>query len=162
MNKLDEIRARCDAATPGPWYHFEAVGSVYAKYPYQHGDMNVADIRGWGHLTGIGCCDYPAEKALQIQNGNAAFIANARTDIPYLLDRVEKAEAKLSEMRTPKPAVSLKIDNQVQIGNVQFGSGCTIWKCPCCGTFLTPIHKYCLECGQAVSYAMSEKEKNDG
>lgn len=81
--------------------------------------------------------------------------------IAELTARAEKAEAELSELRSPKPAIALKMDSMVQVGHVRFGPGCTIWKCPCCGTFLTPTHKYCLECGQAMSYPKTDLQHGD-
>ena len=76
MDRLSEIRARCEAATPGEWQH------------------NVIDDAGGviDHAVGIGlthgiCCG--------ISNpSDAAFIAHARDDISYLLARIEKAEAE--------------------------------------------------------------------
>ena len=72
MDRLSEIRARCEAATPGEWQH------------------NVIDDAGGviDHAVGIGlthgiCCG--------ISNpSDAAFIAHAREDIPYLLSLLEE------------------------------------------------------------------------
>lgn len=62
MTREEEIRARCEAATPGPW----ALGED-------------ADIKAEGtSIAGL----------LNTLN-DAEFIAHAREDIPYLLDRLE-------------------------------------------------------------------------
>lgn len=74
-------------------------------------------------------------------------------DAIYALDERDSANELPTQSREiAQTAVALKIDAPVQIGHVRFGPGCTIYKCPCCGTFLTPTHKYCLECGQAVRF----------
>jgi len=69
--KIDEIRARCDAATPGPWS--TTVAEVCVK-------LNYADI--------LVCEMY--EQSLEQQKNNARFIAHAREDIPALLDEIER------------------------------------------------------------------------
>jgi hypothetical protein len=46
--------------------------------PYGNGPMHVADVRGWGHLTGRGGgCAFPEDKAIAIQEANARLIAAA-------------------------------------------------------------------------------------
>ena len=71
MDKLDEIRKRCDAATPGPWFNF--------------GDWLVHTEADVEH-SGI-----PHEKTIgSVKTQNAAFIAHAREDIPYLLSLLEE------------------------------------------------------------------------
>lgn len=89
MNRNKEIRQRLESATPGPW---EA--DVYGEYVWEakhksDGSM-IAEMRGWGHLTGTQKLD--DEAAAQVQLANAEFIANAPSDIAYLLERVEQLE----------------------------------------------------------------------
>lgn len=59
----DEIRARCDAATPGPW---------------ENGEYNSVSLH-----NGIKLCN-------MIRQGDAIFTAHARTDIPALLDALDE------------------------------------------------------------------------
>jgi hypothetical protein len=94
--RLDAIRARCEAATPGPWRDGDYGQMVWATNPYGHGDMRVADVRGWGHLTGVGTCNFTPDKAAEIQDANYAFIAHARTDVPDLLAEVERLNEELT------------------------------------------------------------------
>lgn len=72
MDRLSEIRARCDAATPGPWQHESDYGA-YIR------DANGANV----------CLLYHSE--------DAAFIAHAREDIPYLLTEVERLSGDYDE-----------------------------------------------------------------
>lgn len=56
--------------------------------PYGRGQMHVADVRGWGHLTGQGGgCAFDEDKAIAIQTANANLIAAA----PDLLDALHVA-----------------------------------------------------------------------
>ena len=64
--------------TPGPWKADKHAYMVFAENPYKRDDMHVADIRGWGHLTGKGGgCAMPDDKAEAIQRANANLIAAA-------------------------------------------------------------------------------------
>jgi hypothetical protein len=68
--------------TAGPW--------TLDANPYQatiwgktaKGDMKIADLRGWGHLVGVGGLNLPAEQAAEIQDANGRLIAAA----PELLE----------------------------------------------------------------------------
>jgi len=92
---LDEIKARCEAATPGPW------------------KKNQATIHGCDLQAGTHCISF-----LGFANGadaDAEFVAHSRTDIPALLayiERLEKEKAWLidvfADMACPPPAYRLK------------------------------------------------------
>lgn len=86
---LDAIRARCDAATSGPWHVIE---------------------------EGFGSYDSPRRVLLEAENGqrifwdcdlqgphsrnqDAEFIAHARTDIPALLAYVDELEREIAILR---------------------------------------------------------------
>jgi hypothetical protein len=76
------------AATPGPWRVLKAAGGWIetAGNPYGRGSMHIADVRGWGHLTGQGGgCAFSEDKAIAIQDANANLIAAA----PELLEAGE-------------------------------------------------------------------------
>lgn len=67
------------AHTPGPWRATSPMGTWIETVgdPYGHGVMHIADVRGWGHLTGAGACSYGEPKAIAIQEANARLIAAA-------------------------------------------------------------------------------------
>ena len=77
----DAIRARADAATPGPW-------SCYATVPYEVFVEPVGDDH-----------DSPAIAHQMVWQCDAEFIAHARTDVPALLDALAAAEAERDEAR---------------------------------------------------------------
>lgn len=64
--------------TPGPWaaddlsLHVTTVGD-----PYGYGPMMIANVRGWGHLTGRGACSLDDDAAIAIQQANARLMAAA-------------------------------------------------------------------------------------
>ncbi len=64
--------------TQGPWT-VDASGHACIVWA---GEMRLCDLRGWGHLTGIGALHLPPEEAAAIQDANARLIAAA----PELLE----------------------------------------------------------------------------
>lgn len=70
MSRLEEIKARADAATEGPW-EVEESALNHKIYSNDGIKSRLADI----HM-GI---------------DNAQFIAHARADVPWLLERLDKA-----------------------------------------------------------------------
>jgi hypothetical protein len=96
---IDQQRAVCNAATPGPWESSEPYSPmVTAQDPYGHGMMHIADIRGWGHLTGKGSCALSEGQACAIQEANSFLIAAARTALPAALDALEAAYAEIERL----------------------------------------------------------------
>lgn len=88
--ELEEIRLRCEAATPGPWVSFiedrdHSSGSSFIMTG--EGESRGTDIE----LTGATVADQD-------------FIAHARQDIPKLLHEIERLKAELSRTqgRLPK------------------------------------------------------------
>jgi outer membrane murein-binding lipoprotein Lpp len=71
-DRINEIKAREQAATPGPWMNWPE-----KSFNVQSPNRNIA------------CC---------FRNSNAAFIANARADIPALLSEVERLTAQICKL----------------------------------------------------------------
>lgn len=78
---LAEIKARADAATPGPWEYSECASEIWSE----SGDTVISGV-DWG-----GCA---------ISASDADFIAQARTDIPALVAEVERLNRELSRIRS--------------------------------------------------------------
>lgn len=86
MTRLEEIKARVEAATDGPW---EWIGK----------DLETKDYKGPSILefeceTSFGLSG--ASPNLLAKESDKEFIVHAREDIPYLLDRIKDLEAKLA------------------------------------------------------------------
>lgn len=74
----DRAKQESIGHTPGPWRRNANTGWIStAGDPYGHGPMHIADMRGWGHLTGGGACNFHPEKAALIQDANAALLVAA-------------------------------------------------------------------------------------
>lgn len=71
--RLDEIEARCEAATPGPWRNRDLLGVLGRP-------EDGVQICG-------GCT-----------NDNRDFIAHARQDIPALIAAVRERDARIAEL----------------------------------------------------------------
>ena len=77
--RIEKIRARCEAATPSPWYMTR-----------WHNDGYYIDNR-----------NTVAQKPVAIVNRNsdAIFIAHARYDIPLLLNLLAERDAEIKRLR---------------------------------------------------------------
>ena len=75
MKRLDEIEARTNAATEGPWV-------TYTVTPHMGSEVLTAPREGEDYG------DYVVPEYIDMDN--AEFIAHARTDVPALLDALEK------------------------------------------------------------------------
>ena len=89
MNRLDEIEARANAATEGPW---EWEGE--AKAGWEIGANSLVPSRRPDDpvLYGYG---YDASGIEVKTPADAEFIAHARTDVPWLLEQVERRDKAL-------------------------------------------------------------------
>ncbi|MDB5042202.1 MAG: 92, gp92 [Candidatus Eremiobacteraeota bacterium] len=88
---LDAIKARADAATPGPWaYDGKRFNSAF-----------VFDNDGQGYAVAELCKDgkLPAWMAEQVRDRDGNFIAHARTDVPTLLGLIAQLNSTLSRFR---------------------------------------------------------------
>jgi len=99
--ELDAIRARCEAATPGPWTFEASEGdcgfSGTCPRSLIYCDDKCPACEHWEVYKGawpngpemVECGDYTF-----FTDADAAFIAHARTDIPALLAEVERMTAE--------------------------------------------------------------------
>lgn len=91
---LDEIAARANAATPGPW-KIENDYCDCSEYGCSHPPFAVA----FGPFTSF-------ENTTDRHHFDAEFAAHARTDVPTLLDEVRRLRARIAELE--RPAVEAK------------------------------------------------------
>lgn len=86
MSRLDEIRAREQAATPGPWF-VEPIGDRDFETAKQRGRV-IPDVLRWqGYRNTLDCGE---------DDATAQFIAHAREDIPWLLAEIERLQENLA------------------------------------------------------------------
>jgi len=98
---LDEVRARCDAATPGEW------GIAGGPHPR---DIIVGS--GFKMIANVGIGAFQDEN-----EGNAAFIANARADLDRL-ERFARAAYDAAE-RLSDVALGFVRDESIDAGESQ-------------------------------------------
>ena len=89
MSREDEIKARLEKATKGPWE---------IRYGGMQGDTGYC-ITSKTVPAGIICEHWPVSE-LDARLANGHFIAHAREDVPYLLDELERARKEFSRMQT--------------------------------------------------------------
>ena len=85
-DKIDEIRARCEAATPGKW-------EADYNTPFSTDVTGIMADEGYVILADGGFDDeYPREE-------DAEFIAHAREDIPYLIELLAEQDAEIKRLK---------------------------------------------------------------
>lgn len=94
-----EIKARFEAATPGPWF---------TREDYQ--EHQIWDVRGWKEdLDPIAVLDAHCG-----QTDNAAFIARARTDLPDLYAENEALRAELERVTRELEAAKFQLQGRCE------------------------------------------------
>ena len=89
--RLDAIRARCEAATPGEWTAVWRGNTVKSH-------AVITKIFGQSITGGI-----------SPRTGNAEFIAHARTDVPDLLAEIERLTAELAATESDRDVLREEI-----------------------------------------------------
>lgn len=81
---------------PTPWHVDPHSGSIYAA-DVPKGSPRVADMRGWGYLTGKGhgALGLPETEAIAAQKANAAFIVKAVNSHEALVHRLNQVRGDL-------------------------------------------------------------------
>lgn len=99
-------RARCDAATPGPW-KWETTNDYHALV--QVGGLNILDVDG-----------YEGEGGYEGDVPDEDFIAHARTDLPAALDELDAKDAEIERLREQlEEATQLSAITNLNKGRVQ-------------------------------------------
>jgi len=91
--RLAEIKARSEAATPGPWRHGEADGTGKVAEPFHGGSIT----------AGATCCivfghTIHGAPFGVLEEVDAEFIAHARADVPALVAEIERLRGALLDI----------------------------------------------------------------
>jgi hypothetical protein len=108
--QLEAIRARCEAATPGPWSTRQAENEhVVAVDAVVNGDSRIGCTTArYEFISCHGSEEMPEEGRI-VASFNAEFVAHAREDVPALLAYIEELEADLRMHREER--VRLRAEN---------------------------------------------------
>jgi hypothetical protein len=91
MSRLEEIQARAEAATEGPW-------SIWHDLDHQ-GFKTVGDAESYQEVLETGETDESNPTAHVYTEHDAEFIAHAREDAPWLIRRVQRLVRALLILR---------------------------------------------------------------
>lgn len=86
-------------------------------------------------------------------------VAIAEVEWDYPMEYAVAFEVAISalEKQVPKKATPHRVEvPKIKIGHGYWGKGTTVYKCPCCGTFVSRIYKHCHHCGQALDWSETE------
>lgn len=65
-------------------------------------------------------------------------------------------DVALEKQIPKKPTPQIVKGGKRLIGNGWWCKGTTVYKCPCCNSWITQSYKYCIDCGQALDWSDSE------
>nr|WP_315022937.1 hypothetical protein [uncultured Aminipila sp.] len=100
--------------------------------------------------TGIGVADgQNTVEAYNMFNNYLDLIAREKNRNEYKLNK-ELISASLKQQ--PKEPIKIVIGDKTKIGNLHFGKGCTVHKCPECESFIGCLNNYCSDCGQHIDW----------
>lgn len=88
-DRIDAIRARLNAATPGPW-------AIWHDLDHQ-GFTTVGDADSYEEILAHGECEESNPTAHVYVEEDADLIANAPADIAFLLAELDAARGRLAE-----------------------------------------------------------------
>ena len=114
MRKIDEIRARCAEATPGPWNYDERIGGVAVYYGNR---VNcIVDSEGRRLYYKNGHFDKKTGWTIDAQScHDAHFVAHSREDIPWLLAEVERLQAENAALERERDALLQAVESMTSI-----------------------------------------------
>lgn len=152
---LDEIKARAEKATPGPW-------EVDYNEPFSSDIVGIFQEEQERYIVKLeeqDETDYPTTR------DDADFIAHAREDIPALIAEVERLTAENADLKSIISPVKLAKIAMMQIefkklqekqtpkeGKIVPVVWVPFYTCPKCGNNLGAPNAYCDRCGQALKW----------
>lgn len=99
--RTDEIKSRLDAATPGEW-SVETAGNT------------VKSLHVVSHVNGV--LNHPICSSISPKTGDADLIANAPSDLAYLLAECDRKDAEIERLRNTQLALeSDKINAEMNL-----------------------------------------------
>lgn len=108
--ELAAIRERCEAATPGPWV-YDAGDEWQPKFgPFDDTGAGIVSEDRMREIVIGGHQDEQGGAVGVILNRDAEFIAAARSDVPALLDEVERLRMDLGLFRSEND--DLRVENE--------------------------------------------------
>lgn len=69
----------------------------------------------------------------------------------YITNALNLAVEALNK-QTPQKAISFEATSEIKIGAGTWGVGTTVYKCPCCDSFITRSSDFCSKCGKAIDW----------
>ena len=72
------------------------------------------------------------------------------------IDAFDVAISALEKQIPKKPTPQIVKGGKRLIGNGWWCNGTTVYKCPCCNSWITQTYKYCIDCGQALDWSDCE------
>jgi hypothetical protein len=116
--ELNEIKERCEMATPGPWIYDERVGFVAVYHGEQANCISETEDRRLYYANGFHVDDKNGKfdhwEVDPQDCADAEFIAHARQDIPDLIADNEQKDAEIERIHIEKSNNETTLINQME------------------------------------------------
>ena len=96
--RLAEIEKRAEAATPGPWHHFDDCGACNQNETFGHEICSSEGEHGDGCPDPMVHCHICIDRGGVLEVTNATFIAAARQDVSDLVAEVRRLRKALTRI----------------------------------------------------------------
>lgn len=78
---------------------------------------------------------------------------NAKTaSIQAITEACELAVKDMRKRIPQKPHPTKVTVDRIEIGNIRWNEGTTVYRCPDCNCYMSKVHKCCFKCGQAIDW----------
>lgn len=86
------------------------------------------------------------EAIRRIKEHNRIHFRKEKGRCPFITEALNMAISAL-EKQIPQEPIKLKSNEDIEIGAGTWKAGTTVYKCPCCDSFISRSSNYCPHCG---------------
>lgn len=77
------------------------------------------------------------------------------SSLNYHIDAFDMAIQAVKKQIPERPHPTKVVVDRLEIGNVRWGKGTTVYRCPACKTYMSRVHDYCYKCGQRIDWSVA-------
>lgn len=80
------------------------------------------------------------------------YVSNHEAGADSELAEELRLSAEALQKQIARKPISYKTETNVKIGAGTWCKGTTVYRCPCCNSFISRAYNYCNKCGQAILF----------
>ena len=79
--------------------------------------------------------------------------AEETSSLNHHINALDLAIKAVKKQIPEKPHPTKVAVDRLEIGNVRWGKGTIVYRCPACETYMSRVHDYCYKCGQKIDWS---------